>query len=54
MYCQWVPGISAVVVYRKLGLRILGTMTMWINLDLVWGGALVVTARWLADTSRDP
>jgi len=36
-----VTGLIAVVVYRKLGLRML--RTMWINLDLVWGGALVVT-----------
>ena len=34
-------GLIAVVVYRKLGLRMLGTM--WINLDLIWGGALLVT-----------
>ena len=36
-----VTGLVAVVVYRKLGLRMLGRM--WINLDLIWGGALVVT-----------
>ena len=36
-----VTGLIAVVVYRKLGLRMLGTM--WINLDLIWGGALLVT-----------
>ena len=36
-----VTGLIAVVVYRKLGLRMLGAM--WINLDLIWGGALVVT-----------
>ena len=36
-----VTGLIAVIVYRKLGLRMLGTM--WINLDLIWGGALVVT-----------
>lgn len=36
-----VTGIIAVVVYRKLGLRLL--RTMWINLDLIWGGVLVVT-----------
>jgi hypothetical protein len=36
-----VTGIIAVVVYRKLGLRML--RTMWINLDLIWGAALVVT-----------
>jgi hypothetical protein len=39
-----VTGLIAVVVYRKLGLRMLGAM--WINLDLIWGGALVVTGRW--------
>jgi hypothetical protein len=32
-----VTGLIAVVVYRKLGLRLL--RTMWINLDLIWGGA---------------
>jgi hypothetical protein len=36
-----VTGLIAVIVYRKLGLRLL--RTMWINLDLIWGGALVVT-----------
>ena len=36
-----VTGLIAVVVHRKLGLRMLGTM--WINLDLIWGGALLVT-----------
>jgi hypothetical protein len=36
-----VTGLIAVVVYRKLGLRMLGRM--WINLDLIWGGALLVT-----------
>ncbi len=36
-----VTGLIAVVVYRKLGLRML--RTMWINVDLIWGGALVVT-----------
>ncbi|HEY7634589.1 MAG TPA: hypothetical protein VH763_03535 [Gemmatimonadales bacterium] len=36
-----VTGLIAVVVYRKLGLRML--RTMWINLDLIWGGALLVT-----------
>jgi hypothetical protein len=36
-----VTGVIAVVVYRKVGLRML--RTMWINLDLIWGGALVVT-----------
>ena len=36
-----VTGLIAVVVYRKVGLRML--RTMWINLDLIWGGVLVVT-----------
>lgn len=36
-----VTGFVALLVYRKLGLRML--RTMWINLDLIWGGALVVT-----------
>jgi hypothetical protein len=36
-----VTGLLAVLVYRRLGLRML--RTMWINLDLIWGGALVVT-----------
>jgi hypothetical protein len=36
-----VTGLIAVIVYRKVGLRML--RTMWINLDLIWGGALVVT-----------
>jgi hypothetical protein len=36
-----VTGLIAVVVYRKLGLRML--RTMWINLDLIWGVALVIT-----------
>ena len=37
-----VTGCVAVVVYEKLGLRLL--RTMWINLDLVWGAALIGTA----------
>jgi hypothetical protein len=36
-----VTGLIAVVVYSKLGLRMLGTM--WINLDLIWGWALLIT-----------
>jgi hypothetical protein len=36
-----VTGLIAVIVYRKLGLRLL--RTMWINLDLIWGGALLIT-----------
>jgi hypothetical protein len=34
--------LIAVVVYEKLGLRLL--RTAWVNLDLVWSGALVVSA----------
>jgi hypothetical protein len=37
-----VLGVVAAVVYRKLGLRML--RTMWFNIDLVWAGALIVTA----------
>lgn len=37
-----VTGLAALVVYRWLGLRWL--RTLWINLDLVWGVALIVTA----------
>jgi hypothetical protein len=36
-----VTACIAIVVYRKLGLRML--RTMWINLDLIWGVALMVT-----------
>ena len=36
-----VTGAIALLVYRKLGLRLL--RTMWINLDVIWGGALVAT-----------
>jgi len=36
-----VTGLIAVTVYRRLGLRLL--RTLWINLDLIWGGALVLT-----------
>jgi hypothetical protein len=35
-------GLVAVVVYEKLGLRLL--RSAWVNLDLVWSGALVVSA----------
>lgn len=37
-----VTGVIAVVVYRKLGLRLL--RTAWINLDVVWSLALIATA----------
>ena len=36
-----VTGVIAMVAYWKVGLRMLGVM--WINLDLVWGVALIVT-----------
>ncbi|HET8622321.1 MAG TPA: hypothetical protein VFM14_02040 [Gemmatimonadales bacterium] len=36
-----VTGLIAVVVYHKLGLRLL--RTLWFNIDLLWGGALVFT-----------
>lgn len=36
-----VTAALAVVVYRKLGLRLL--RTAWVNLDLVWGAALIAT-----------
>ncbi len=35
-----VTGLIAVAVYRRLGLRML--RTMWFNIDLIWGGALVL------------
>jgi hypothetical protein len=34
--------LVAAIVYEKLGLRLLGRL--WINLDLVWGLALIATA----------
>jgi hypothetical protein len=34
--------VIAVVVYERLGLRLL--RTAWINLDAIWAAALVVTA----------
>jgi hypothetical protein len=36
-----VTGLIAVVVYHRLGLRML--RTLWLNVDLAWGGALVLT-----------
>ncbi len=36
-----VMGLVAVIVYEKLGLRLL--RTMWFNLDLIWAGALIFT-----------
>ena len=37
-----VTGTIAAVVYYKVGLRLL--RTAWINLDLIWAGALIATA----------
>jgi len=37
-----VAGVVAVVVYEKLGIRML--RTAWVNLDLVWSVALILTA----------
>jgi len=37
-----VAGVIAVVVYEKLGLRLL--RTAWINLNVTWAGALILTA----------
>lgn len=37
-----VTGLVAVIVYEKLGLRLL--RKAWINLDLLWAGALIATA----------
>lgn len=36
-----VTAVIALVVYHRLGLRLL--RTIWVNLDLVWGAALVAT-----------
>ena len=36
-----VTGVIAVIVYEKVGLRFL--RTAWVNLDLMWAAALVVT-----------
>jgi hypothetical protein len=36
-----VTGLIAWVVYRKLGLALL--RKAWLNLDLVWAAALVIT-----------
>lgn len=37
-----VTGLIAVLVYQKLGLAAL--RSVWLNLDLIWAGALIVTA----------
>ena len=36
-----VTGLIAVIVYERVGLRFL--RTAWVNLDLVWAAALVLT-----------
>jgi hypothetical protein len=36
-----VAGVIAVVVYQKLGVEVL--RRAWINLDLIWVGALAIT-----------
>lgn len=36
-----VTGTVAVIVYQKLGLRLL--RSAWVNLDVIWAGALIVT-----------
>lgn len=36
-----IRGLVAVVVYHKLGLRLL--RRMWISLDVIWGAALALT-----------
>jgi len=36
-----ITGVVAVIVYEKLGLRLL--RTWWLNLDLFWAGALILT-----------
>jgi hypothetical protein len=37
-----VAGCVALMVYHKVGLRLLGSA--WINLDLMWAAALIATA----------
>ena len=37
-----IMGIAAVIVYEKLGLRLL--KTAWVNLDVIWASALILTA----------
>ncbi len=37
-----IMGIAAVVVYEKLGLRML--QRAWVNLDVIWAAALILTA----------
>jgi hypothetical protein len=44
-----VTGVLAVVVYEKLGVRFL--RKAWLNLDLIWAVALVLTGVAVAATS---
>lgn len=37
-----VAGVLAVIVHEKLGLRLL--RTAWVNLNVIWAGALILTA----------
>jgi hypothetical protein len=37
-----VTAVLAVIVYEKLGLRFL--RSAWLNIDLIWAAALIVTA----------
>jgi hypothetical protein len=37
-----ITGLLAVVVYEKLGLRLL--RSVWLNLDVVWAATLILTA----------
>jgi len=37
-----VTGLVAVIVYERLGLRLLGRA--WFNVDRLWAGALIATA----------
>jgi hypothetical protein len=37
-----VTGLIAVIVYERLGLRLLGRA--WFNIDRLWAAALIVTA----------
>jgi hypothetical protein len=36
-----VAGVVALLVYERLGIRLL--RSAWVNLDLVWAGALILT-----------
>ena len=39
-----VAGVVAVVVYQKLGVEVL--RRAWVNLDLIWVGALAIVGGW--------